>query len=371
MDGIIFYKKVYEAILSDIENEVFPPNSYLPYEKELCDKYDVSLITVRRALKLLEANHFIIKIKGKGSFVNPNLEINTSAELSTCFGVLFFGDRNGICYDEYYNYSNLWSAKIYSHLFTKIKNDYTLVFETMYQDEVIDKFKNQATILKHVDRILLLTYGHVECKILDYLKEQGKQLIIYNYFNQKYEICNVLSNEREIYYQLVLKLFKLNHQKIAFMNGMIENQYCDNIERFMGYQEAFISHGHSLVDNLIKWTKSPRDAYYKMKEVLELPEEQWPTAVVCINDGIALGVYEAIKEKGLRIPEDISVVGHDNDDVSLKMEPPLTTIDPLYYKVADAIAGCFERKIWNKNDRIYVKGKLIMRNSLAENLTGR
>jgi DNA-binding LacI/PurR family transcriptional regulator len=89
---------------------------------------------------------------------------------------------------------------------------------------------------------------------------------------------------------------------------------------------------------------------------------------MCINDGIAIGVYEAIKEKGLKIPEDISVIGHDNDKLGNKIEPTLTSIDPMYENVAEAIVSCFKRKLWNENDKVVVKGRVIMRNSLIENL---
>lgn len=368
MDGKIYYREIYEQILKDIIVGVYPKNVLLPFERELCDKYDVSTTTIRRALKMLENDHYIIKIKGKGSLVNPEIDLDSADDDVNCLGVLFFGNRESVVYDDYYHYTNLWSAKIYNQIFMKLKNDYTVVFESMYEDEVIDKFKSGSTVLKGIQRLLLVTYSNVDIKLLDYLQSIGKQLIIFNYFNSKYNICDVVCNEREIYYQTVLRLFKMKHRKIAIINGSIDRQYCDSIERFMGYQEAFITRGLMLNEHLIKWTKSPRDAYFKMKDILGLPSEEWPTAVLCINDGIAIGVYEAIKEKGLRIPEDISVIGHDNDKIGGKLEPTLTSIDPMYDHVADAIVSCFKRKLWNRNDRVVVKGRVIMRNSLIDNL---
>ena len=51
-----------------------------------------------------------------------------------------------------------------------------------------------------------------------------------------------------------------------------------------------------------------------------------PTAIFCASDRMALGVYEALKETGLRIPDDVSVVGFDDDPLARYLEPPLTTI---------------------------------------------
>lgn len=368
MAGKIYYKFIYEKILQDIVEGVYPPNAMLPFENELAEQYDVSITTIRHALKLLEDDHYIIKVKGKGSFVNSEIDISTYNEDINCFGVLFFGNRKEIIRDNYYHYSNLWSAKIYNSVFMQIKDEYTLVFDSMYEDEVIEKFKTHNTVLNAVKRILVISYSTISPEILTYLEDQGKQLIVYNYFNYAYKICNVLTNDREAYNILVRKLFKLNHEKIAMMNGSVDGQYRDSIERFMGYQEAFISKGRSLNEKLVKWSLSPRDAYYKMLEIFELPKEEWPTAVICINDGVAIGVYEAIKEKGLRIPEDISVIGHDNDKIAMKMDPPLTSIDPMYDDIAKAIVSCFKRKIWTKRDRIIVKSKLITRNSVMDNM---
>lgn len=67
------YLKIYNDIVSKIENGIYNPNDKLPSEKELMDSYDVSRDTVRKSLNILEQNGYIQKTKGKGSFV---LDIN-------------------------------------------------------------------------------------------------------------------------------------------------------------------------------------------------------------------------------------------------------------------------------------------------------
>jgi LacI family transcriptional regulator len=51
-----------------------------------------------------------------------------------------------------------------------------------------------------------------------------------------------------------------------------------------------------------------------------------PTAIFCANDRMAVGCYEAIKELGLRIPDDVSVIGYDDDEVSRHLSPQLSTL---------------------------------------------
>jgi DNA-binding LacI/PurR family transcriptional regulator len=67
----------------------------------------------------------------------------------------------------------------------------------------------------------------------------------------------------------------------------------------------------------------PRKGYVQMQEILALPQR--PTAVFAVSDKTAFGAMEAIKDAGLRIPHDISIVGIDNVHESAYSAPPLTT----------------------------------------------
>jgi DNA-binding LacI/PurR family transcriptional regulator len=57
-----------------------------------------------------------------------------------------------------------------------------------------------------------------------------------------------------------------------------------------------------------------------------LAQESGPTAVFCYNDAIALGAMRAVRAAGLRVPQDLSVVGFDDIDLAAFFEPPLTTV---------------------------------------------
>ena len=73
-----------------------------------------------------------------------------------------------------------------------------------------------------------------------------------------------------------------------------------------------------------------------MKFILNQPER--PTAVFAANDLMAIGAYTAIFESGLKIPADISIIGHDNIDVSSIIRPELTTIAQPKYKLGQKAA---------------------------------
>ena len=73
-----------------------------------------------------------------------------------------------------------------------------------------------------------------------------------------------------------------------------------------------------------------RDGYRYTNELLKLPDP--PTALFCGTDRIAMGAYDAIKERGLKIPDDVAVVGFDNQDVIAEyLRPALTTVALPHY----------------------------------------
>ena len=117
-------------------------------------------------------------------------------------------------------------------------------------------------------------------------------------------------------------------------------------DRLLGYQKALRDH-HLIYDPELvcsgDWTR--RSGYECVEKLLR----QEVTAVFCMNDLMAGGVYDRADELGLRIPEDLSVVGYDNRELSSYYKPPLTTIElPLHdigYRAAEVMMELLAGKI--------------------------
>jgi LacI family transcriptional regulator len=125
-------------------------------------------------------------------------------------------------------------------------------------------------------------------------------------------------------------LLRRGHRRIAFINS------ADPIPaaagRLAGYQQALTNYGLAIDPRLVRSDYAPWAAagYRCMRELLELPEP--PTGVFCFNDQTAMGAYEAIKERGLSIPNDIAMVGFDNHElIAAALRPPLTTLELPHY----------------------------------------
>ncbi len=96
-------------------------------------------------------------------------------------------------------------------------------------------------------------------------------------------------------------------------------------DRLQGYREALRGAGIPVRSELVvegDWSASA--GYRSTRALMDLAAP--PTAIFCQNDRMAIGCYEALKELGLRIPEDISVVGYDDEEIARHMSPPLTSL---------------------------------------------
>jgi DNA-binding LacI/PurR family transcriptional regulator len=118
-------------------------------------------------------------------------------------------------------------------------------------------------------------------------------------------------------------LINLGHRRIAYIGKTARTR--DGIERIAGYRAALDS-AHLPIDPQLEcagaFTES--DGYTAAKILLGLPEP--PTAIFAGNDRQAAGVYQALHEAGLAIPDDMSVIGFDNLPFTELLGPPLTTI---------------------------------------------
>ncbi|NMA48319.1 MAG: LacI family transcriptional regulator [Tissierellia bacterium] len=117
-------------------------------------------------------------------------------------------------------------------------------------------------------------------------------------------------------------LIGLGHKSIAHICGD-ENQWTA-ISKIQGYKKALKDANIPINDSMI--IKGNYTQESGLKAVKGLLRKEKPTAIFVANDTMSLGVYEAIKSSGLRIPEDISIIGFDDIEVSKYLQPPLTTV---------------------------------------------
>ena len=100
-----------------------------------------------------------------------------------------------------------------------------------------------------------------------------------------------------------------------------------------------------------------------------LRQDTLPTAVFCCNDVMALGAISAIGEKGLRVPDDISIIGYDNIHASRFYAPPLTTIHQSKSRLGVQAVNLLFERINHKSEQretIEIHPELVVRKSVKK-----
>jgi DNA-binding LacI/PurR family transcriptional regulator len=159
-------------------------------------------------------------------------------------------------------------------------------------------------------------------------------------------------------------LLALGHRRIAYLGDRFGHQ--SDAERLEGYRAA-LARAHLRVDpNLVVHGDGrPEGANEPIRRLLGLAAR--PTAIFCYNDMSALGAMRELRSFGLRVPDDMSIVGFDDLHISQYLEPPLTTVrQPVRQMgrlametLVGLLAGVKSRR------RITVPGELIVRGSTA------
>ena len=159
---------------------------------------------------------------------------------------------------------------------------------------------------------------------LDLILDMKGPFVVIDYWNEDVSFDAVLINNADSFRQATNHLIQKGHQRIGYLQGDFRIKPFRS--RAYGYRIAMEKAGLPVEDRFQVTLSTTIDgAYQDMKSFLAVGPSL-PTAFVADNDIIALGAMKALTEAGLRIPEDISIVGFDDLSYSSISAPPLTTI---------------------------------------------
>lgn len=119
-------------------------------------------------------------------------------------------------------------------------------------------------------------------------------------------------------------LLDAGHRRIAFLNATDDSPAV--VGRLEGYRAALGDAGISVERDLVLPVGHDQESGYRAARLLlDMPRP--PSAVFCYNDRVAMGLYDALREHGLTVPQDMAVVGFDNQEViAAHLRPPLTSV---------------------------------------------
>jgi len=177
---------------------------------------------------------------------------------------------------------------------------------------------------------LLAMFPGQSAQHLATLHEQGFPIVMIDDQAEPANIPWVGADNRKGSYAATRYLLQLGHRRIAHIQG--PGKFLVSHERYQGYCEALDEAGITLDPALVmEGDFMPSGGQSCASKLLALEER--PTAIFAANDLMAFGVLAAVEQSGLRVPEDLSLVGFDGIPLSTHMRPALTTVQQPFYEM--------------------------------------
>ncbi|RVD18438.1 LacI family DNA-binding transcriptional regulator [Mesorhizobium sp. M7A.F.Ca.ET.027.02.1.1] len=196
-----------------------------------------------------------------------------------------------------------------------------LVAQTL-GDSVMEPRAISALTKRGISALIYMTIFTREITAPDYLYGLDIPVILLNCYTADYAFPAVVPSEIAGGQSSTRHLISHGHRRIATITGEPWMQAAQ--DRLKGYRRALATADIPFDPELVvegDWSASA--GYAATVKLLALKDR--PTAIFCQNDRTAIGCYEALKEAGLHIPGDISVVGYDDEEIARHLFPPLTT----------------------------------------------
>ncbi|GEM_PF-297327 len=328
------YYKIQDDIKSLIKHRRLETGDKIPSERELGELYNASRSSIRKAIRDLIYEGVLSRIPGKGTFVSGDTNSFPPASYKTGnigFAVFFSSidrKRTDITDTTAENESTSPSIPFYSDVFEGAnreleKSGMHLLFFTGYQDAPTEVYRFKE-FLKKIDGVIVCELATLKLANIFEKSRLPAVLISPSIDSHPVKLDALLIDNRDGAYQATSYLIELGHRNI----GLINHPTTHNVpatERLRGYKLALKRAGIEFDSARIEegdW--SMHSGYFAMKRLMERKKDS--TAIFATNDEMAVGAMKAIKEEGLRIPEDISVVGFDDSSLSTNTFISLTTI---------------------------------------------
>lgn len=232
------------------------------------------------------------------------------------------GNIGFILTHDHFSQSEPFYTKIYLGAeFEARKFDYYILLTTVDRN-----FSKESTprflIERNVDGVILA--GTTPDGLLKYIKERIPHIFV-DFYPKHNKTTAIAIDNVDGGYQATSHLINLGHRKIAFLGGEMEHPSLE--QRYQGYQKALKDNDIPLDEQLVV-TDEPYpgsdQGYHATCGLLERNRKF--TGVICGNDAMAVGCIRCLRDKKIKVPGDVSVVGFDDIDAAILSRPTLTTI---------------------------------------------
>lgn len=298
-----------------MESEALKPGDKLPSENELTERFGISRQTVRKAIGLLEEEGTVRRVRGSGTYVSFDRRENLER-------------RNRIA---------VMTTYVDSYIFPKtIQGIERVLFERgcsvqiSFTNNMLEREKSVLTDLISRDDVAgVIVEGtksglpNPNLALYRQLLNRKIPILFINTFYPELDVPHVSLNDVKAAETAVNYLIEKGHRNIGAILKLDDGQ---GRLRYLGYLKAMEAAGLTVTDSRMVWidTDESKQLNYCRDKILNRVEEC--SALFCYNDQIAFQLVRMLTEKGIRVPEDVSVISMDDSDLALHSEIPLTSL---------------------------------------------
>ncbi|KXK38548.1 MAG: Arabinose metabolism transcriptional repressor [bacterium] len=348
------YAQVQEILSNFILEKALPEGTEFPTEAQLCDIFQVSRITTKRALDELVREGMIRRVKGVGNFVaSPTEEVEVES-------------RNyGLVADSSFDlFSNNFYSKVFQGIYESVTDEGGSLVFALSDRNVTDR-NHFSGVIRSRSISALIALGSLHEDTLALLRDQKIPTVLVDDdcpgFN-RVVTDNVNGAEAAVGY-----LVRHGHEKIGLMTSDRTTSFR---QRTQGFIRAMKKAGLSCEP---EWIKSVdgfalEAGFQEFLEVLSLPEALRPTALFAVNDHYAMNGVRAAQHLGLQVPQDVSIMGFDDTPYATMSNPNLTTVRVQMHRMGELAVATLRRMMESRRSEVeclILSTEVIQRDSVA------
>lgn len=333
--------------------------------KDIAETLNISITTVSKALKnypdVSKKTRKLVRETAATLNYKPNaFAVNLRTKESKTIGLII--------------------PEIVHHFFSSVikgiisqaeKKGYLVIILQSNESYELEKQQLDLLLNKRVDGILIsLANSTSDFKHLNDIIESGTPLVMFDKIAKLVNCSKVVIDDRKAAYIATQHLIDTGCKRVAHFRGPLLPQ--NSIDRFLGYKKALLDNGFDYDPSLV-YTCSCDDMSFNegKANAAKLLEDHNDVDGIFINtDMVAIGAITEFNKRGVKVPEDISVVGFSNWFMSSAITPSLTTIDQPGFKMGKmAFKQLYKELKANKNNKVIhpkiieLKTGLVKRNS--------
>ncbi len=357
------YLQLKEEILSWIAGGRYRPGDKLPSENELAEQFSLSRQTVRQSIGELVQEGWLAREQGKGTFVSRQSGERRSSSGNRTVGVI--------------------TTSISDYIFPSIVRG----IEAALKDKGYRLLLSSTDHRKDRERESLeMMLSHSVCALIveptksaegnpnfdNYLaiEDHGIPLLMINETYPDLECPSVRLDDDTGGFMAANYVLELGHRRIA---GFFKTDDLQGVRRMKGFIRACRErHLPSDGGTIVRYSTEDKDRHPQSMLRELLLSDSPPTAIVCYNDQLAVSLLDTIRDLGLRIPEDLSIIGYDDSFLATATEIKLTTIEhpksALGERAANLLISQLEKGTVTTIKETLYPPKLIIRQSTMEHV---